>query len=181
MYHRSYKNFDDSEFIHDISDALFHVGEVFNDTDVLPWLTSGDPFQYPVRRLIVRSRKSRSREIVSLNCRITLKFDMLLSNSKAIGQFAIHVQISQLRDESLLTDIINDHAPVKSKILKRVSIPYMNLQLRKVIYRRNMVWNEFRKYGSTYWEDNRIHRNWIVATRKTLIPKYFFPEMLFVW
>ena len=72
-----------------------------------------------------------------------------------------------------LIDVSYEHAPVKSKILKRASIPYMNSQLRKAIYRRNMAQNKFRKYGSTYWEVNRIQRNKVVAIRKASIAKYF--------
>ena len=45
--------------------------------------------------------------------------------------------------------------------------------LRKSIYRRNMARNKFRKYGSTYWEDNRIQRNKVAAIRKASIAKYF--------
>ena len=114
IYYRSYKKFDDNEFIKDISNVPFHVGEIFDDIDDLSWFTS-----------------------------------------------------------SLLIDIINVHAPVKSKILKHASVPYMNSQLRKSIYRRNMTRNKFRKYGSTYWEDNRIQRNKVVAIRKASITKYF--------
>ena len=42
MYYRnvSYKNFDDKEFIHDISNSPFHVGEVFGDIDDLLCFTS---------------------------------------------------------------------------------------------------------------------------------------------
>ena len=40
IYHRSYKNFDDDEFIHDINNAPFHVGEIFDDIDDLSWFTS---------------------------------------------------------------------------------------------------------------------------------------------
>ena len=49
----------------------------------------------------------------------------------------------------------------------------MNSQPRKTIYGRNMARNKFRKYGSTYWEDNRIQRNKVVAIRKASIAKYF--------
>ena len=57
--------------------------------------------------------------------------------------------------------------------MTRASVPYMNSQLRKAIYRRNMARNKFRKYGSAYWEENRVHRNKVVAIRKTSIAKYF--------
>ena len=36
-----------------------------------------------------------------------------------------------------------------------------------------MARNKFHKYGSAYWEENRVHRNKVVAIRKTSIAKYF--------
>ena len=36
-----------------------------------------------------------------------------------------------------------------------------------------MARNKFRKNGSAYWEENRVHRNKVVANRKTSIAKYF--------
>ena len=113
IYCQSDKNFYDNELIHDISNAPFHAGKIFNDTDDLSWFTS-----------------------------------------------------------SSLTDVINDHAPIKSKILKWVSVPYMNSQLHKAIYRRNMTQDKFCKYGSTYWEDNHIHRNKVAAIQKISNAKY---------
>ena len=83
---------------------------------------------------------------------------------------------------SLLIDVIHEHAPVKAKILKRASVPYMNPQPRKAIYRRNMARNKFRKYGSTYWEDNRIQRNKSCCNTKGIYQcQIFSPEMLFAW
>ena len=55
------------------------------------------PFQYPIRRLIVSSRKYRSREICIYNCTIVLNFDRHLgSRAKAMRWFKL--PISPLRD-----------------------------------------------------------------------------------
>ena len=39
IYYRSYKNFDDNEFIRDISNVPFHVGEIFDDVNELSRFT----------------------------------------------------------------------------------------------------------------------------------------------
>ena len=74
---------------------------------------------------------------------------------------------------SLLNDVIDHHAPCKSKLIKCDSVPYMNSELRKALYKRNMVRNKFRKFGKAYWEENRIHRNNVVSIRKRSIANYF--------
>ena len=74
---------------------------------------------------------------------------------------------------SLLNDVIDHHAPCKSKLIKCYSVPYMNNKLRKALYKRNMVRNKFRKFGKAYWKENRIHRNNVVSIRKRSIENYF--------
>ena len=65
---------------------------------------------------------------------------------------------------TLIRDVIDTHAPVKSKLVKRQSVPYMNSELRKAIYSRNMGRNKFRKFGAKFWS---------VALRKKSMSKYF--------
>ena len=74
---------------------------------------------------------------------------------------------------ALLSDIIDEHAPVKSKIVSKRSVPYMNTKLRKALYNRNMARNKFQKYGKEYWELNRYHRNNVVSIRKESMTIYF--------
>ena len=62
----------------------------------------------------------------------------------------------------LLLDIINEHAPIKTKIIKKQSVPYMNAALRKSMYQRNMARNKFRKFGKKYWHDYKRKRNEVV-------------------
>ena len=47
----------------------------------------------------------------------------------------------------LLSDIIDEYAPIKRKLVKQESVPYMKAQLRKAMYQRNMARNKFRTYG----------------------------------
>ena len=73
----------------------------------------------------------------------------------------------------LLSNIIDEHAPLKTKTIKKESVPYMNSSMRKALYKRNMARNKFRKFGKQYWEDNRRKRNEMVAIRNKSLQNYF--------
>lgn len=73
----------------------------------------------------------------------------------------------------LISDVIDDHAPIRSKCVKSDSVPYMNSRLRKAQYKRNMARNKFRLFGKAHWEENRRHRNNVVSIRKQSMSKYF--------
>ena len=67
----------------------------------------------------------------------------------------------------LLSDIVNHHVPVKQKMIKTDSVPYiMNSKLRKSLYLRNMARNKYKNYGKHYWDENRRMRNKVGALRK---------------
>ena len=74
---------------------------------------------------------------------------------------------------SLIRNVIDAHAPVKSKIITKQSAPYMNSKLRKAQYARNMVRNKFQRFGKAYWEENRRHRNNVVKIGKSSMRIYF--------
>ena len=74
-------------------------------------------------------------------------------------------------------DVIDHHAPCKSKLMKCDSVPYMNSELREALYKRNIVRNKFRKFGKAYWEENRIHRNYVVSIRKRSIANCFSKQL----
>ena len=114
ILYRSYKHFNDANFLLDLQSAPFHVMEIFDDADDMTWYTS-----------------------------------------------------------TLIRDVIDAHAPLKSKLIKRQSVPYMNSELRKAIYSRNMAQNKFRKFGAKFWSENRRQRNKVVALRKKSMSKYF--------
>ena len=70
-------------------------------------------------------------------------------------------------------NVIDEHAPVKKKLIKQESVPYMNGCLRKAMYQRNMARNKFRKYGKQYWQENRRQRNLVASLRKKSLRNYF--------
>ena len=89
IMYRSYKSFNDADFLFDLQCAPFHVMNIFDEADDMAWYTS-----------------------------------------------------------ALLSDIVDNHAPVKSKFVKKKqSVPYMNSKLRKALYSRNMARNKFRTFG----------------------------------
>ncbi len=60
----------------------------------------------------------------------------------------------------LLSDVVDIHAPLKQRMLKKDSVPYMNSKLRKVQYRRNQIRNHYWDLkNSLNWEAYREMRN----------------------
>ena len=51
---------------------------------------------------------------------------------------------------TLITDVTDLHAPCKTKWVKCKSVPFMNSNLRKAMYTRNMARNSYRKYGNSH-------------------------------
>ena len=74
---------------------------------------------------------------------------------------------------SLIKDIIDSHAPVKTKIIRKESVPFMNSKLRKAQYKRNMTRNKFRRFCNKYWNENRRQRNNVVKIWKQSLKNYF--------
>ena len=74
---------------------------------------------------------------------------------------------------TLINDIVNEHAPFKSKIIKKESVPYMNSKLRKALFSRNMARNKYKNFGKQFWEENRRKRNLVVSIRKKSLSEYF--------
>ena len=73
----------------------------------------------------------------------------------------------------LISYTLDAHAPLKTKWVKKQSAPFMNSELRKTIFNRNMARNDFNKYGKTHWETYRKRRNALTACRKKSIRNYF--------
>ena len=114
IHYRSYKNFDESEFLNSVASAPFHVIDIFDEIDDMAWYTS-----------------------------------------------------------ALMRNIIDEHAPMKTRVVKCDSVPYMTSALRKAQYKRNMARNRFRRFGKQCWEENRRARNHVVKIRKQSMQKYF--------
>ncbi len=56
----------------------------------------------------------------------------------------------------LLRDIIDEHAPLKQRIIKHHQVPYMNCELRKAMAVRNVLWRKFDKTPTK--EDWELYR-----------------------
>ena len=74
---------------------------------------------------------------------------------------------------TLISNIVDTHAPMKTKWLKFRPVPYLNSELRKTKYARNMARNKYRKFGKNYWENYRRLRNKVVTLRNRSIKTYF--------
>ena len=59
---------------------------------------------------------------------------------------------------ALIRSNIDEHAPMKSKVVKSASVLNMNSALRKAQYKRNMDRNKFGKFGKHYWEEKSPHK-----------------------
>ena len=74
----------------------------------------------------------------------------------------------------LIMNVVDDHAPLKKKFLKRPNAPHMNGLLRKAMYKKRMAQNRFRKYrDSTSWENYRKARNTFVKLNRISLSNYF--------
>ena len=78
----------------------------------------------------------------------------------------------------MYNEILNEHAPMKSKTVTRQKVPYMSSNLMRQIYIRNNLKNKFYKYRSKEnWEAYRVQRNKVVNLRRLAINEYFINEV----
>ena len=73
----------------------------------------------------------------------------------------------------LIRNVIDSHAPIKSKIMRKRSVPYMNSKLSKAQFARNMARNKFKRFGGDFWEENKRYRNNVVNIIKKSLSNYF--------
>ena len=74
----------------------------------------------------------------------------------------------------LLTNVLDEHAPLKTKTIKKNQVPYMNGDLRREMFYRNNLKNKFFKHRSdTNWNNYRKQRNKVVGLKRYAIKKYF--------
>ncbi len=78
----------------------------------------------------------------------------------------------------LITDVLNEHAPLKQRFLKEDHLPYMHSELRKAMYKRNMIKNKHRKDRSNpaLRSQYTSQRNKVVQMRKVAIKSYFMSK-----
>ncbi len=78
----------------------------------------------------------------------------------------------------LYNDVIDEHAPLKQRVLKSEQIPYMTSELRNQMYKRNIAKNKHLK-----WRNNPIlryqyviQRNMTTNMRREAIKQYFLSK-----
>ena len=76
---------------------------------------------------------------------------------------------------TLIKNVIDHHAPPKSKRTVKRPLPFMNSQLRKACHRKSMLRNKYFKYGRTQllWEQYRKSRNLVTKLKSKSMADYF--------
>ena len=75
----------------------------------------------------------------------------------------------------LLTDVANQHAPIKKKIIRYPEAPFMNSKLRKAMYQKRQACNKARKdpKNQLKWNEYSQKRNHFVSLRRSSMKSYF--------
>jgi hypothetical protein len=72
----------------------------------------------------------------------------------------------------LITEILDDHAPLKKKTIRATQPPFLNTKLRKAIFNKTRLRHKLEQ-GKCRWEDYRKQRNATTAIRRKSIKTYF--------
>ena len=77
--------------------------------------------------------------------------------------------------KTMYESVLNDHAPVKNRIVSNKQVPHMNSKLRKARNQRNMWRNKhFKCRANTIFRNNYVYwRNKVVSLNRCSIKKYF--------
>ena len=79
--------------------------------------------------------------------------------------------------EVLLTDLLNEHAPIKEKRVKSQRCPFINSNLRKAAYKKAMLFNKFNKWKTpANWEAYRKQQRNLTTKLKRLSIRTYFDE-----
>ena len=74
----------------------------------------------------------------------------------------------------LFLDVIDEHAPIKYKVLKKPQVKYMNGALRKAINIKGMLRRKYERYKDNHsWYQYRTQRNRVTAMKRKSIDNYF--------
>ena len=129
-----------------------------------------------VRGATVRDQKQKTKY------RSFKNFDQKKFNED-VGRVPFHVagvfddvdDILYWAHERLLTDIIDEHAPIKERAVKSRRPAYMNGDLHGAVYKKRMLFNRYKKCRtSANWEDYRKQRNHVTKLKKQSMRLYFF-------
>ena len=76
--------------------------------------------------------------------------------------------------ERLFCDVVESHAPLKQRILRKESVPFMNSALRKGIHKRNQLRNKFWKNKTKEnWNNYRAMRNKVTSMCRASEIRFF--------
>ena len=76
--------------------------------------------------------------------------------------------------EVLLTDLLNEHPPMKEKRVKSQQSPFINSNLRKAAYKKAMLFNKFNKWKTpANWKAYRKQLNLTTKLKRLSIRTYF--------
>jgi hypothetical protein len=74
----------------------------------------------------------------------------------------------------MFNGVLDKHAPLKNKTIKKPPPPYMNSALRKAIFQKCMARNKFFKNRiESNWDSYKIRRNLVTKLRRISIRNYF--------
>ena len=117
------------------------------------------------RKIIYRSKKKFSPELFELDCSY-IPFQVCEVFDDLDDVYWAH--------NKLFTSVIDQHAPLKSKVVSTKQAPFMNSRLRKAIFSRNMWRNKFfrQRNNKTYQKNYSAWRNKVSQLRKMSIKGY---------
>ena len=76
--------------------------------------------------------------------------------------------------QTLLTEVINQHAPLKTVRVKATEVPFMNRKLKRAVRDKMRLFNAYRKHSIPHnWEKYRLQRILTVTIRRDAIRSYF--------
>ena len=91
-----------------------------------------------------------------------------------VGMLFDDINDSMWYHNKLLTDIVELHAPLKKKLVKKKQVPYMNGPLRKAINVKSMLRRKFHKYNTqSLWLKYKKQRNLVNKLKRDSMLKYF--------
>ena len=101
--------------------------------------------------------------------------------SEAVGVIPFHVAyVFEYVDdiywahESLLADVLDEHAPMKEKYVRTKQCPFMNAKLRKASLKKAQLFNKYNKYRTAAnWEAYRQQRNLTTKLKRHSVRTYF--------
>ena len=76
--------------------------------------------------------------------------------------------------ECEVSKVIDKHVSTKHRYPRKNSVPYMNRELRKSIYNKQMLRNKYEKYHTDKtWEAYRKQHNLVTKLKKRSVRTYF--------